>query len=46
MYEKKFASFEELTKHASPTDVILISKLSLAEDVFKFLFHISILYLN
>jgi hypothetical protein len=46
MYEKKLAYFEELTKHANPTDAILISKLSMAGDVFKFIFHISTLYLN
>jgi len=43
IHEKKLASFEELTKRANPTDVILISKLSLEEDVFKFLTHNSTL---
>jgi hypothetical protein len=45
-HEKKLALFEELTKRANPTDVILISKLILAEYVFKFLIHISTFYLN
>lgn len=46
IHENELASFEELTKRANPTDDILISKLSLAEDVFKFLVHILTVCLN